>query len=339
MHVTRRPVPRHVGGRAPRVDGRPARVGRRIATNAPQEPPTALFQQSDEIGQVAAHGRQGGRESQTSPEPDRQLPVARLPDAPMAHHRFPPMVRPTESRHTGTRQRMLNDRSRSADPARRVLLAVTNDEVLPAYEALFHSRRIAVEHAQTGPEALAKALRQPPEVLVAEAPLPLFDACILCELLRREPATRSLPIVVITTPEAGDLPDRAIRAGASIVLPQDQVQQHLWSAICRLRRASPAPDPSCAAALLPQAHRRRNRALVDVTISPSLRPPLLRCPRCDGSLRYERSYVGGVRTSPEQWDHFICPSGCGGFEYRQRTRHTRRLDASIGSARAPFPGE
>jgi hypothetical protein len=51
---------------------------------------------------------------------------------------------------------------------------------------------------------------------------------------------------------------------------------------------------------------------------------MLRCPRCDATLTYERSYLGGVRKLAEQWDEFTCPSGCGRLEYRHRTRSLRR---------------
>jgi hypothetical protein len=27
----------------------------------------------------------------------------------------------------------------------------------------------------------------------------------------------------------------------------------------------------------------------------------------------------------EQWDYFVCPRGCGTFQYRQRTRRLRKM--------------
>jgi hypothetical protein len=43
-------------------------------------------------------------------------------------------------------------------------------------------------------------------------------------------------------------------------------------------------------------------------------------------LTYERSHIGGVsERNSEQWDYYECPSGCGTFQYRQRTRKLRRV--------------
>jgi hypothetical protein len=62
------------------------------------------------------------------------------------------------------------------------------------------------------------------------------------------------------------------------------------------------------------------------TDAPPAAPPSLVCPACDKPLVYARSHVGGVNArSSEQWDYFDCPSGCGTFQYRQRTRKLRRV--------------
>ena len=71
---------------------------------------------------------------------------------------------------------------------------------------------------------------------------------------------------------------------------------------------------------LSQAHQR------SFTKAPPGRPPEPHCPDCGRLLRYEQSYVSGVSEKhAEQWDHFTCPTGCGRFQYRQRTlRLTKR---------------
>jgi len=63
-----------------------------------------------------------------------------------------------------------------------------------------------------------------------------------------------------------------------------------------------------------------------VTTEPPAPPPMLHCPSCDERLRYLRSYLAGTRRHPEQWDDYVC-SRCGKFQYRQRTRKLRRVDA------------
>jgi predicted RNA-binding Zn-ribbon protein involved in translation (DUF1610 family) len=48
-------------------------------------------------------------------------------------------------------------------------------------------------------------------------------------------------------------------------------------------------------------------------------PPPLECPACQTKLVYEKSHLGGVKGTREQWDDFRCPN-CGPYQYRQRTR-------------------
>ena len=51
-----------------------------------------------------------------------------------------------------------------------------------------------------------------------------------------------------------------------------------------------------------------------------------RCPTCDRPLVYERSHIGGVTERfSEQWDYYTC-TGCGPFQYRQRTRALRSVE-------------
>jgi hypothetical protein len=63
------------------------------------------------------------------------------------------------------------------------------------------------------------------------------------------------------------------------------------------------------------------------TSTPSARPPALQCPKCQGSLTYQHSHIGGVSSRhAEQWDRYACPACGGWFEYRQRTRKLRRVN-------------
>ena len=56
------------------------------------------------------------------------------------------------------------------------------------------------------------------------------------------------------------------------------------------------------------------------------KPPALVCPDCNKALKYLRSHVGGVNArQPEQWDYFECGTGCGTFQFRERTRKLRKV--------------
>ena len=191
-----------------------------------------------------------------------------------------------------------------------------------------------IEEAVDGRDALAKALSSHHDVILTETRLPGIDGYELCRLLRRDPETRSVPILVVTADTYPPDLARAQRAGATIVLMKPCLPDALLVAI---RQAMDAVDPDLSthaaadapAMPTPEAVRRLSKSRAfqrGETIAPPRLPPHLVCPACDRILVYERSYVGGVSARhSEQWDLFVCQAGCGTFQYRQRTRLLRRV--------------
>ena len=203
-----------------------------------------------------------------------------------------------------------------------------------------------VDEAGDGREALAKALALRPDVIITETRLPGIDGITLCDLLRRDVATQTIPVVFVTGDAyAADL-ERAAAAGADLVLTKPCLPEELLvrlrallrrgeqipvrtdqvraTARHRLLRADEvltrATDTVSRRHTLKKAHQRGD------TTNPPLMPPALVCPSCDRPLTYRRSHIGGVSSKhPEQWDYFECEAGCGTFQYRVRTRKLRKV--------------
>jgi two-component system chemotaxis response regulator CheY len=207
------------------------------------------------------------------------------------------------------------------------LIAEPSVDTFNLYKTYLVPRRYVVEHAATGPEALAKALADPPDVMIVETQLPIIDGFALCALLREDPQTKRLPIVMIAADQRPFEFDRARRAGASAVLVKPCLPDVLFTELARLDEQPPRPADTHAVRSAANAHARANSRRYERyrTTTPPQAPPALRCPQCDGALQYEDSYVGGVTQKfAEQWDQFRCASGCGTFQYRHRTRRLRR---------------
>jgi two-component system cell cycle response regulator DivK len=209
-----------------------------------------------------------------------------------------------------------------------LLLFVDPDaDTFDLYRQFLVPRRYIVEHATDGREALAKALTDPPDLVVTESSVPGLDGITLCELLRSDPATRLLPIIVLTAEARPSLDEAARRAGATRVLTKPCLPDALWRELQDVRREGPA------AVQRPPVEHRLNASLARrheryVTTRPSLTPPPLHCPQCDAMLAYDRSHIGGVTAKlPEQWDYYRCPTGCGTYQYRHRTRKVTRTAA------------
>jgi CheY-like chemotaxis protein len=188
--------------------------------------------------------------------------------------------------------------------------------------------------AEDGAEALGKALCERPSLIVTETRLRRVDGFALCSLLRKDPATQSAAIVVVTGSALQSDISRAVEAGADRVLikpcrPEDvvDVARGLWEHRQKQADAPAGPaargtqNDSAATAAPRTARTMKSRTFQrQFTSNPPSHPPELYCPRCDKALVYQTSHVGGVTADfPEQWDYLEC-TACGTYQYRHRTR-------------------
>jgi CheY-like chemotaxis protein len=197
-----------------------------------------------------------------------------------------------------------------------------------------------VQEAADGRDALAQVYSARPDVLIVDAQLPFIDGCELCRLLRSDPETARLPLVLVTANPLAETVQRLRVAGVNSILVKPFPPEALLREVTLLEDGGAAATsealPKAAAdgtalsltAISPRATaapakaRGRNRF---VTRQPSLPPPELRCPSCDRLLQYDRSHVGGVGARGyEQWDYFVCAQ-CGTYQYRHRTRKLRHV--------------
>jgi CheY-like chemotaxis protein len=215
------------------------------------------------------------------------------------------------------------------------LLVDADDATRASYRQSVQPSGCEITEASDGREALAKALGTPPALVITALKLPLLDGYALCDILRRDPLTAKVPILVITGDTAPAASDRALRMGADVVLVKPSTPEQILSETRRLiAESNDAREPSAAprataVSQRPHATPRRGRLSKSfvrfTTKAPPAAPPELPCPLCDKPLRYEQSHVGGVNErSAEQWDDYVC-SLCGAFQYRHRTRALRQL--------------
>jgi DNA-binding response OmpR family regulator len=207
------------------------------------------------------------------------------------------------------------------------------------YDMYLRAHHWQMIEAEDGRLALASALTSPPHAVVTEAELTGISGFDLCRELRADPATASIPIVMLTGDSHPATPERACACGADAVLVKPCLPDTLREALDGLIVGSyrgryagdaVAHDRPVFPARRPGDTRPRRRSLVNAALRhvrtrPKAPPPLV-CPDCDEHLVHQRSHVGGVSAQkPEQWDYYRCPRGCGEFQYRHRTRKVRAV--------------
>lgn len=107
----------------------------------------------------------------------------------------------------------------TASPPSRTILIVEDD----LETRLFYSDALArggfrIDQAHNGHQALEKALKSVPDLVLTDIAVPGMDGIELCRRLRADVRTRGIPLLAITGYEDRHYEDRARLAGADHVL-------------------------------------------------------------------------------------------------------------------------
>jgi DNA-binding response OmpR family regulator len=122
-----------------------------------------------------------------------------------------------------------------------VLLAFGDDDCRTIYTLYLEHAGFRVLAAADGEQALALARAYPPDLVVAEIPLPGVDGCELAGRLRTHEPTRSTPVVLVDAWDSLADRLRAERSGANRVR---SLPLHPSALLDEVRRfTSPAEAP------------------------------------------------------------------------------------------------
>src|SRR5690348_10658752 len=108
-----------------------------------------------------------------------------------------------------------------------VLLVDADAESRDMYAEFLRHASWRVDTAADGASALAKVIGEHPDVIVSELRLPSISGYELIRILQADPATRAIPIVVVTGDAFATDVDRARGCGASLVLTKPCVPETL----------------------------------------------------------------------------------------------------------------
>src|SRR5215472_278399 len=98
----------------------------------------------------------------------------------------------------------------------RILVIEDSDSIRQMIEALVSTRGHTVVGVPTGAKGIDSAMANVPDAILLDLHLPgSFDGFDVCERLRANPTTRTVPIIVISAMTDNSAKQRAIEAGAS----------------------------------------------------------------------------------------------------------------------------
>jgi CheY-like chemotaxis protein len=117
------------------------------------------------------------------------------------------------------RRNSSNASSSVASIGRRLRVLVVDDSAEHRdFYAMLLGDTMTVTTAADGHAGISIAKDQLPDVVLLDVMMPVLDGWHVCEQLKADPATSVIPIVMLTSLDAADVPARAHQAGALAVL-------------------------------------------------------------------------------------------------------------------------
>ena len=98
----------------------------------------------------------------------------------------------------------------------RILVVEDQDSIRRMIEALVQARGYQVTAVSSGAKAIDVALTDAPDIVLLDLNLPgQYDGFDVCQRLRSEPTTRTVPVVIISAMDDDESRARATAAGAT----------------------------------------------------------------------------------------------------------------------------
>src|SRR5947209_1086408 len=124
---------------------------------------------------------------------------------------------------------------------KKILIVEDNTELLELLRLNIKEAGYSVAVATTGIEALKKIRSSRPDLMVLDLVLPELDGFAVCEMLRRSPATASLPVIVLTGLTSEITRCAGMESGATEYVTKPISPSHLVSRIEHWLRQPPPP--------------------------------------------------------------------------------------------------
>ena len=129
-------------------------------------------------------------------------------------------------------------------PEKKVLIADDSPVVLKALESLLGEAGVPVVTARDGLEALEKAFAENVSLAVLDVTMPRMTGYQTCRLLKTEPQTQGLPVIILTSrDQAGDR-FWGLETGADYYVTKDAEPGRLIELVKNILAAEPAAEPA-----------------------------------------------------------------------------------------------
>ena len=126
---------------------------------------------------------------------------------------------------------------------KRILVVDDDPTSLKLLDLILSKEGYQVMTASNGLEALRKARLESPDLLILDVMLPGFDGFEICHRLRTEPATATMPIMMLSSKQQKSDQDAASKVGANAFLAKPVDRAALLTKVAELLGDQKPPEP------------------------------------------------------------------------------------------------
>jgi two-component system cell cycle response regulator DivK len=139
-----------------------------------------------------------------------------------------------------------------SDATRTVVIVEDNEDNLFVYSAYLRHHGIAVLDAGDGPTGLAMIAEHLPDAVIMDVSIPIIDGWEATRRLKADPATASIPVLVLTAHALPEDRARAIEVGADSYLAKPAEPRVVYNEVLSLFRQQPLPSDPVPASASPE---------------------------------------------------------------------------------------
>jgi two-component system alkaline phosphatase synthesis response regulator PhoP len=119
-----------------------------------------------------------------------------------------------------------------------ILVIEDEESLVHIMDFTLTSRGYTVTAGRDGEEGLRKAREIHPDLIVLDVMLPLMDGFEVCRRLKEDPATRRIPVILLTAKAFGTDRAEGLAAGADLFVPKPFDRDRLLKHIAALLETS-----------------------------------------------------------------------------------------------------
>ena len=117
---------------------------------------------------------------------------------------------------------------------RKVLLVEDNEDNRIVYSTILRHYGYTVSEALNGEEGIAKARSELPDLILMDISIPILDGWEAAQILKRDPATQSIPIVALTAHALSTDREKALEVGCDGYLAKPCEPRTVVAEVARL---------------------------------------------------------------------------------------------------------